>query len=155
LEACRSCDVKVPTLSRQYGSQMAVRLSALRAGHPLSSWRFLIPAKSWVDSRAMLRLEGLHQLKKCSDLIRNRTRDLGSNPLLTLPCRSMGQPTTEGHPAISIGSTILFSWLFNDAGNTSTTKRWLTGLFLKVDLSVKTRCQGILKYSDNSCPSAT
>jgi hypothetical protein len=41
---------------------MAVRLSALSAGR--------------VDSRAIVRLEGLSQLKKSNDLIGNRTRDL-------------------------------------------------------------------------------
>jgi hypothetical protein len=44
---------------------MAVRLSALRAGRPLTAGRFvvLISVRSWVDPRAIVRLEGLGQLK--------------------------------------------------------------------------------------------
>jgi hypothetical protein len=44
---------------------MAVRLSALRAGCPLSPGRFLvlISIRGWVDPRAIVRLEGLDQLK--------------------------------------------------------------------------------------------
>jgi hypothetical protein len=47
------------------GSQMAVRLSALRAGRPLSPGKFLvlISVKVCVDPRAIVRLEGLRQLK--------------------------------------------------------------------------------------------
>jgi hypothetical protein len=57
---------------------MAVRLSALRAGRALPAeisygthfcWRMSKP-------RAMVRLEGLGKLKKCNDLIENRTRGL-------------------------------------------------------------------------------
>jgi hypothetical protein len=44
---------------------MAVRLSALRAGSPLALKRFLvlIYARGRVDPRAIVRLEGLGQLK--------------------------------------------------------------------------------------------
>jgi hypothetical protein len=47
------------------GSQMAVRLSALRASRSLAPERFLILiyVRGWVDLRAILRLEGLGQLK--------------------------------------------------------------------------------------------
>jgi hypothetical protein len=41
------------------GSKMAVRLSALRAGQLL----VLIAVRGWVEPMAIVRLEGLHQLK--------------------------------------------------------------------------------------------
>jgi hypothetical protein len=48
-----------------FGSQMAVKLSASRAGRPLPPGRFvaLISVRGLVDRRAILRLEGLGQLK--------------------------------------------------------------------------------------------
>jgi hypothetical protein len=57
---------------------MALRLSALRAGRPLPAGRFLviISVKGWVDLKAIVRLEGLGELKKSNYLIGNRTGDL-------------------------------------------------------------------------------
>jgi hypothetical protein len=57
---------------------MAARLPALRAGHPLPSRIFLvlISVRGWFDPRAIVRLEGLGQLKKSNDLIGTWTRDL-------------------------------------------------------------------------------
>jgi hypothetical protein len=45
------------------GSQMAVRLSALRVGRPLPPGRFLISFLLEADPRAIVRLEELCQLK--------------------------------------------------------------------------------------------
>jgi hypothetical protein len=47
------------------GSQMAVRLSAIRTSHTLSVGRFLvlISVRGWVDPRAIVRPKGLGQLK--------------------------------------------------------------------------------------------
>jgi hypothetical protein len=48
------------------GSQMSVRLSAIRACRPLPPGRFmvLISVRGLVDPRAIVRLEGLGLLKK-------------------------------------------------------------------------------------------
>jgi hypothetical protein len=45
---------------------MAVKLSALHAGRPLPTWRFLvfISVGGWVNPRATVRLKGLWQVKK-------------------------------------------------------------------------------------------
>jgi hypothetical protein len=59
------------------GSQMAVRLSTLHAGRPLPPRKFqvLISVRDWVKPRAIVRLEGLSQLKKIH-LTGTRNRDL-------------------------------------------------------------------------------
>jgi hypothetical protein len=50
-----------------------------------SPGRFLvhISVRDWVDPRAMVRLGGVGQLKKSSDLIGNRTRDLPACSIMT------------------------------------------------------------------------
>jgi hypothetical protein len=53
------------------GTQMAVRLSALRAGHSFPPGRILvlISLRGWVEPRAIVRLEGLGQLKNSITLL--------------------------------------------------------------------------------------
>jgi hypothetical protein len=74
---------------QKFGSQMAARLSALRAGRILPPGRFLvlISVRGWVDRRAMVRLEGLGKLKNKSTPSGTRTGDLR-------PCSTVPQPTT-------------------------------------------------------------
>jgi hypothetical protein len=67
---------------------MAVRLSALRASHPLPSGRFLvlISVRGWVDPMVIVWLEGLGELKIIHP-IKTQTHDLPA-------CSTMFQPTT-------------------------------------------------------------
>jgi hypothetical protein len=57
---------------------MVVRLSALSAGRPLPPGRFqvLISVRGCGDLTAVVRLEGLGELKNLNDLIVNRTLGL-------------------------------------------------------------------------------
>jgi hypothetical protein len=67
---------------------MAVR-SALRAGRPLSPGNLLllVSVRGGVDPRAVVRLEGLHQLKNPMASPGNRNCDLPA-------CSIVPQPTT-------------------------------------------------------------
>jgi hypothetical protein len=71
---------------------MAVRLSPLRASSPLPQGRFLvlISVRSWVDPRAILRLQGSGKLKNEMHLIGTRALDLPA-------CSVVPQPTALLH----------------------------------------------------------
>jgi hypothetical protein len=81
--------MKTHRVGRRWGSyifcrQLAVRLSALRAGRPLPL--VLISVRAWVDPLAIVLLEGLGKLKK-NPPHRDSNRDLPS-------CSIVPQPTT-------------------------------------------------------------
>jgi hypothetical protein len=81
--------VEAPTFSRQSAHKWrwaAVRMSALRAGRPLHPRKIPGTHFCWVDPRAMVRLERLGKLKKCTSS-GTRTGDLPA-------CSIMPQPTT-------------------------------------------------------------
>jgi hypothetical protein len=90
------------------GSQMAVRLSALRAGSPLLPRKFLvvISVRGWVDTRAIVWLEGIGELKKSNEIIGTRNRDLSA-------CSVVSQQTTlQCAPNVLRG--ILIYWNASD-----------------------------------------
>jgi hypothetical protein len=75
------------------GSQMAVRLSALRAGCPLPPKIFLvlISVRGWVDPSGILWLEGWSQLKKKIHLIGTRSCDLPDCNMVPQPTKTAGK----------------------------------------------------------------
>jgi hypothetical protein len=94
-------DVEVPTFSRQSVQRSALHVCQLY--HPERS-PVLISVRGWVDTRAIVRLEGLRQLKKFNYLIGNRTRDLPA-------CSIVPQPTTLPRaPAGNYTEFILQTW---------------------------------------------
>jgi hypothetical protein len=102
MKACRVMRRRRLHIFYTVGSQMAVRLSALRASRPLPPARFLvlISVRGWVDPRATMWLGGLGKLKEIH-LIGTWTRDLPA-------CSIVPQPTTlPCAPDASVKTVIL------------------------------------------------
>jgi hypothetical protein len=81
--------VEVPTFSRKSANRWwwDTQPYTLTALYPPRRFLVLISVRGLVDPTAIVRLEGLCELKKSSNLIGNRTRDLP-------PCSILPQPTT-------------------------------------------------------------
>jgi hypothetical protein len=107
--------VEAPRVARSRGSHI-IRQTANRwrqgcqpyapaALYPQVSFlRFLVnmSVRGWVDPRAIVRLEGLGQLKKFRDHIGTRYRDL-------LACRIVPQPTTLPRAPIAINYVLIWN----------------------------------------------
>jgi hypothetical protein len=88
---CRGSHISYTT-----NSQMAVRLQVLRAGRPLTSGRFLIlvSVRGWVNTSAIVRLEGLGKLNKFNDITGIRNQDIPA-------CSTETRPTTLSRPPLA------------------------------------------------------
>jgi hypothetical protein len=82
---------------------MTVRLSALRAGCPLPSGKFLvlISLRDLVDPRVIVRLKGSGQFQKSNNVIWNRTRHLSACSIVPQPTTLHVLPVTGSHFILS------------------------------------------------------
>jgi hypothetical protein len=84
MEALKGCERLRLSHFQTFGSQKVARLSALQAGRFSPPGRFvvLIYVRGWVDTRAIVQLEGLGKLKKFSSS-GTRTGDLPACSIVT------------------------------------------------------------------------
>jgi hypothetical protein len=133
--------VEALRVARGWGSQMAARLSALCAGRFLPPGRFLvlILLRGWVDPRAIVRLEGLGQLKK-STSSGTRTGDLPA-------CIIVPQPTTLPRAPRSDMMLVYYIFRYDTSqdiwGSGGTTRIFLTSALYGGEWSASRSCRFI------------
>jgi hypothetical protein len=90
------CDVGAPTFSpdnRLTNGGKVVSLTCRPLFTPQGRLLVLVSVRDWVDPRAILRLEGLGQLKKKNDFIGTRTCDLPACSIVPQPSTTPRAPT--------------------------------------------------------------
>jgi hypothetical protein len=108
---------------------MSVRLSALRAGRPLTSGRFLVltSVRGWIDPRVIrviVLLEGLDLLKNPVTSSGTRTRELSACSIVAQPTTVPRVPSLVRFFLVSWGKVRQLQYTENTACISSSTDVW-------------------------------